>query len=133
MTQEQMIQCIYNDMQEMKQDIKELRQDVEVLKQEMKEVRKDVEALKQDVEVLKQDVEVLKEETTDAKYQIKSIQLTLENVINPNISIVAENHLDLSRKLSEAIKVENEKELFVLRVNRLEDDVRILKHKVGIA
>lgn len=112
MTQEQMIQCIYNDMQEMKQDIKEIRQDVEVLKQ---------------------DVEVLKEETADAKYQIRSVQLTLENVVNPNISIVAENHLDLSRKLSEAIKVENEKEMFVLRVNRLEDDVRILKHKVGIA
>ena len=37
-----------------------------------------------------------------------SIQLTLENETNRNIQIIAEGHLDLSRKLNDALKIENE-------------------------
>lgn len=43
---------------------------------------------------------------------VKDIQLTLENETNRNIRIIAEGHLDLSRKLDEALKVENEKKCF---------------------
>lgn len=45
---------------------------------------------------------------------VKSIQLTLENDINRKINIIAEGHLDLNRKLDEALKVENEKEMLAL-------------------
>ncbi len=40
---------------------------------------------------------------------VTDIRLTLENETGPNIRRVAEGHLDLSRKLDEALKVENEK------------------------
>ena len=39
------------------------------------------------------------------KRDIRSIQLTLENETNRNIKLIAEGHLDLSRKLNEAISV----------------------------
>lgn len=42
---------------------------------------------------------------------IRSIQLTLENETNRNIKIIAEGHLDLSRKLDEALRVDSEKEI----------------------
>lgn len=45
-------------------------------------------------------------EKLDAK--TTSIQLTLENETNRNIQIIAEGHLDLSRKLNDALKIENE-------------------------
>lgn len=61
---------------------------------------------------------------------IKEIQLTLENETNRNIKIIAEGHLDLSRKLDEALKVENEKEMLMVRVNILESEVRRLKEKM---
>lgn len=35
--------------------------------------------------------------------EIKSMQLTLENETNKNIMRIAEGHLDLSRKLDEAL------------------------------
>ena len=41
--------------------------------------------------------------------RVLTLESTLENVTNKNISIIAEGHLDLSRKLDEALKVENEK------------------------
>lgn len=65
------------------------------------------------------------------KKQVKEVRLTLENEIRHNISIVAEGHLDLSRKLDEALKVENEKEMLLVRVNRLETEVRRIKERIG--
>lgn len=66
----------------------------------------------------------------EIKGQIKDIQLTLENETNRNIKIIAEGHLDLSRKLDDAVKVDNEKELLLIRVNILENEVRKLKEKI---
>lgn len=62
--------------------------------------------------------------------QITDIQLTLENETNRNIQLIAEGHLDLSRKLDEALKVESEKELLLIRVNRLENELRKVKERL---
>lgn len=58
------------------------------------------------------------------------IQMTLENETNKEISIIAEGHLDLSRKLNNALKVENEKEMLLLRVTRLENEIRRIKQRI---
>lgn len=62
--------------------------------------------------------------------KITDIQLTLENETNRNIKIIAEGHLDLSRKLDEALKIDNEKEMLLIRVNRLENEIRRIKSRV---
>ena len=67
-------------------------------------------------------------DNTDAK--ITDIQLTLENETNKNIQIIAEGHLDLIRKLDDALKAEQEKEMLMIRVNRLENELRKLKNQV---
>lgn len=80
------------------------------------------------------DNEMLKAIYTDMqemKRQIKDIQLTLENETNRNIKIIAEGHLDLSRKLDDALKVDNEKEMLLIRVNSLENEVRKLKERIS--
>ncbi len=64
------------------------------------------------------------------KDEIKSIHLTLETETNPNIRAIAEGHLDLTRKLDDALKVENEKEMLIIRVNILENEVRRLKDRI---
>lgn len=63
--------------------------------------------------------------------EIKSIELTLENETNRNIQIIAEGHLDLVRKLDDALKVENEKEMLLLRVNHLENELRKVKERIS--
>lgn len=62
--------------------------------------------------------------------KITDIQLTLENETNRNIKIIAEGHLDLSRKLDEALKIDNEKEMLLIRVNRLENEIRRVKSRI---
>lgn len=66
----------------------------------------------------------------ELKKDVKSIQLTLENETNRNIKLIAEGHLDLTRKLDEALQVENEKEMLLIRVNSLENEVRKLKDRI---
>lgn len=62
--------------------------------------------------------------------KVNSIELHLENVTDKNIRTVAEGHLDLSRKLDDALRVENEKELLIIRVRILEDELRKVKERL---
>lgn len=66
----------------------------------------------------------------EVKQDVKSIQLTLENVTNKNIQIIAEGHLDLSRKLNQALQIEDEKEMLKIKINTLENELRKLKERV---
>ena len=50
-------------------------------------------------------------EIQELKQSVQDIRMTLENETNRNIKIIAEGHLDLNRKLDEALKSENEKEM----------------------
>lgn len=63
--------------------------------------------------------------------RMTSLELTLENETNRNIKLIAEGHLDLSRKLDDALKVENEKEMLLIRVNYLENELRKIKEKLN--
>lgn len=91
MTENEMLQAIYLDMQDMKTDIRDL------------------------------------------KSRVSGIEMTIENETNRNIRIIAEGHADLCRKLDEALKVENEKELLLVRTNIMENDIRKIKDKLEIA
>lgn len=83
-----------------------------------------------DVQIIKELLQPIYDDTKNIKRRISDIESTLENVTNKNISIIAEDHLDLSRKLDEALKVENEKELLLIRVNMLENDIKKIKQRL---
>ena len=44
--------------------------------------------------------------------------------------IALKGHLDLSRKPDDALKVENEKEMLLIRVNSLENELRKVKERI---
>ena len=83
------------------------------------------------LDTMKTLLQPINENLVELKSQIQEIQLTLENDTNKRINIVAEGHLDLSRKLDDALKVENEKEMLLLRVTALESEVRHSKEKLN--
>lgn len=77
-----------------------------------------------------EETKMILEELKKLNDKVTDIQMTLENETNKNIKIIAEGHLDLSRKLDEALKVDSEKEMLMIRVNRLENELRRLKARV---
>ena len=78
----------------------------------------------------KEMIEDIYEKIHEVEKEVKSIQLTLENETNRNIKLIAEGHLDLVRKLDDAVKVSEQKELLLIRVSTLENEVRLIKERI---
>lgn len=91
-------------------------------------------SLEGEVRMIKDDIKILQDEGKATKDEVKSINLTLENEIARNISVIAEGHVNLKRKLDESLKLNQGKEMLLIRVNHLENEVRKLKEQInGIA
>ena len=147
MTDREMLAAIYGGVEQIKgdvaqlnvrvgnleSDVTELKSDVSVLKSDVTELKSEVTELKSDVSVLKEDVSNLKEDMEQTKSKISGIEMTLENEIRNNIRIVAEGHTDIIRRFDDYMVIENSKEMFSVRMNILETDVRNIKEKIGIA
>ena len=125
-----------NDVSVLKNDVSVLKNEVSGLKKDVTGLKKDVTDLKKDVSGLKNDVSGLKNDVSGLKKDVTNIKMTLENETNRNIRIIAEGHSDLSRKFDEALKHEQqyheERELLLVRVNSIENDVRKIKEKVAV-
>lgn len=118
-----------SDMQGMKKDMQGMKDDIQGMKDDIQGMKDESQGMKDDIRDMKKDIHHMKEDIQDLKQRVTSIEVHLENVTDKNIQIIAEGHLDLSRKLDEALKVENEKELLLIRVGIVEDDVRKIKEQ----
>ena len=123
-------QSLKTDVSSLKTDVSSLKTDVQSLKTDVSSLKTDVQSLKTDMKFVKTDVQQLKSDVQDTKHRITSLELTLENETNRNIRLIAEGHLDLSRKLDQALVVENQKEMLLIRVNTLENEMRKLKEQM---
>ncbi len=85
------------------------------------------------LDLILSEMQDLRQRTTNIETSVTDIKLTLENEIRVNIQRVAEGHLDLSRNLHEALKIDNEKEMLAIRVSVLETELRRIKAKLEIA
>ena len=65
------------------------------------------------------------------KKRVTNVEMTLETETNRNIKIIAEGHLDVMRKLDEALKITDEKEMLLIRVNHLENELRKVKERLS--
>ncbi len=119
-------------------ELKMIRGNMEGLQTEMKEVRADMEELRTDVRGLqtemkevKADVRGLRTEMKEVKGTVHGIELKLENDTDRSIALVAENRVELNRKLDKVLAMESEKELLSLRLIRVESDVEKIKAKLA--
>ena len=103
---------------ELKEEIQEVRSE---LKEEIQGVRSE---LKEKIQGVQSE---LKEEIQKVQDDVAGVKLIMENELRKNISIIAENHLDLYEKLSEYKKVTDEQFLLSMRVNTLESYVKELR------
>lgn len=126
MTDSEKLDLILSEMQGIKTDVQEL-------KQRTTSIETDVQELKQRTTSIETDVQELKQRTTSIETNVADMKLTLENEIRVNIQRVAEGHLDLSRNLHDALKIDNEKEMLAIRVSVLETELRRIKTRLEIA
>ena len=127
------VQVLKGDVQVLKGDVQELKGDVQVLKEDVQVLKGDVQVLKGDVQELKEDVQELKEDVQVLKERVTNIEITLENETNRNIQLIAEGHLNLDRKLDEALKELHPNTMYHLKVNHLDGEVTKMKRILNMA
>ena len=86
------------------------------------------------IEEISRNIKLINDRVETLDKKVSSMQMTLENDISKSIRIIAEGHTILERKLDESLTVNQEKELLLIRVTHLENEVRILRERIeGIA
>ena len=115
------------------EDVRSLQGDVQTLKGDVQTLKEDVQTLKEDVQTLKGDVQTLKEDVQMLKDRVTNIEITLENETNRNIQLIAEGHLNLDRKLDEALKELQPNTMYHLTVNHLDGEVTKMKRMLNMA
>lgn len=60
--------------------------------------------------------------------RISGIEMQIENTVIPRIQLIAESHIDLSRKLDSAIEQRLEREMLKMRLELIESDMK--KYKI---
>ncbi len=142
MTNTELLQAIYDDVQNVKLDLQSVKVEIHDVKAEVRElkteianVKSDVQLLKADVQELNTDMEHVKSELYIVKERVSLIESTLELETNRNIKIIAEGHFDLSRKLDRSLlsssQVHAHQELQDIYINLHESKLRELYKKVG--
>lgn len=83
-------------------------------------------------------LQTIRQDLKDIRQDITNINLHLENVTDRNISILAENHIDLINKLNQSIKVADKNTIYEVyvnvlneKVNRLEKEIQDLKDRIA--
>lgn len=126
MTENQKIDLILQKLGGIEGGLASVREDVRSLQGDMQTLKGDVKTLKEDVQTLKEDVQTLKDRVTN-------IEITLENETNRNIQLIAEGHLNLARKLDEALKELQPNIMYHLKVNHLDGEVTKMKRMLNMA
>lgn len=146
-----LIQPLNDSICLMQKDLTEVKDDVSVMKNDIFSLKTDVADLKTDVARLKTDVAGLKSEMIELKNRIgcledrmlilekrmdkmesllHKINLHLETETDPGVQLIAESHIDLTRKLNEAIPAADKNLAYEVKVNYLIGEVRELREDV---
>lgn len=131
------ISILKEDVSALKEDVSALKEDVSALKEDVSEIHSTLEKQDKRISVIecdckqtKKDIYSMQNTIRDMDADLSAIHMVLETQIMYNINAIAGGHLDLSRKLDEALKHEKEKEMYFVRTGNLEYEVQILKQRV---
>lgn len=108
-------------------DAKDLEAIRQIVKEETNKIRRE---LKKETDEIRQETQNIYTRLEAVEEETRRTRIILENETNPNIKAIAEGHLDLSWKLHEAIKIDNEKEMIKIRLNILEGEMKLLKEQM---
>ena len=101
-----------------------LLSDMQSMKTDMQDMKTDMQDMKTDMQDMKTDMQELKRRTTN-------IELHLENSTDRNIQLIAENFIELTNKLNQAIPAADKNLAYEVKVNYLVEEVDKLKQDVA--
>ena len=138
MTDRELLEAMYQDMQSMKTDMHSIKDEMQSMKGEMQSMKADIQSLQKETKIVKDDVESLNMSLNIVKDKVVRMEMTLENETNHNIQLLAENHISIVDKLNAAIRVQDKSTLYEveisglkLKLEKLEDEIKEIKTKIA--
>lgn len=87
--------------------------------------------LDDDMQEVKQRTSKLDHDMQEVKQRTTAIELHLENGTDKNIQLIAENFIELTKKLNQAIPVADKNLAYEVKVNYLAERVKLLEKEVA--
>ena len=91
----------------------------------------EMQGMKSEMQGMKSEMQDMKSEMQELKQRTAGIELHIENVTDRNIQLIAENFVDLTRKLNQAIPVADKNLAYEVKVNYLICEVDKLKKEMA--
>lgn len=79
---------------------------------------------------MKTEMQGMKSEMQELKRRVTSIELHIENATDKNIQLIAENFIELAKKLNQAIPVADKTLSYEVKVNYLIEEVDKIKEEI---
>ena len=125
-------------LQEMLQIMKSLERRMDSFEQRMDSFEKRMDSFEQRLDSMEHSLETVQKDIRSIKQDIetldtrqRAVSSTLETVTNRNISIIAENHIELNKKLYQILETENYVVLYKITTNRHTDLLDNLEQRVA--
>lgn len=83
--------------------------------------------MKLDMQEMKSDMRSMKSDMQEMNHRLTKLELHIENCTDRNIQLIAENFVELTKKLNQAIPVANKNLAYEVKVNYLLEEFEKLK------
>lgn len=90
----------------------------------------DMQSMQSDIQNMPCEMRGMKSEVQDMNMRIKSLELHVENGTDKNIQLIAENFIELTKKLNQAIPAADKNLAYEVKVNYLIEKFQLLEQRV---
>lgn len=124
MTESEKFDLLLSKFQEVKDEVSGIKNEVQGMKTEMQ-------GMKTEIQGMKTEIQGMKTEMQDMKQRITSLELHIENFTDKNVQLIAENFIELTNKLNQAIPAADKNLAYEVKVNYLINEITKLKKDVA--
>ena len=119
--------CVEN----MQANMQDMQTDMQDMKDGMQNMQTDMQDMKDGMQNMQTDIQDMKIDIRDLRQHISAIELHLENVTDKNIMLLAENFIDLTNQLNQAVPAADKNRAYEVKVNYILEEVDKIKKEVS--
>ena len=113
-------------------EIKGVKSEMQDMKTEMQDMKTEMQDMKTEMKDMQTQMQKMDSQLQGVDQRLTSLVLHVENGTDKNIQLVAENFVELTKKLNEAIPVADNRIAYEVKVNYAIDELNKLKKKLKI-
>ena len=127
----QIMKSLERRMDSFEQRMDSFEQRMDSFEKRLDSFEKRLDSMEHSLETVQKDIRSIKQDIETLDTRQRAVSSTLETVTNRNISIIAENHIELNKKLYQILETENDVVLYKITTNRHTDLLDNLEQRVA--